>query len=101
MSTGRKASNEVLEGLCEKIQQVSGLLNGNVRKMFHLDCFVVRSERDGFVEVEFLPKDLLKEKLGDFDNLINAMGALFYVSKRMIGLIPCCLEAWKAFAFEQ
>jgi hypothetical protein len=57
MSTGRKASNEVLEGLCEKIQQVSGLLNGNVRKMFQLDCFVVRSERDGFVEVEFLPKE--------------------------------------------
>lgn len=37
----------------------------------------------------------------DFDNLINAMGALFYVSKRMVGLIPCCLEAWKSFAFEQ
>lgn len=41
------------------------------------------------------------EKLEEFDHLINAMGALFYVSKRMATQIPCCLEAWKNFAFEQ
>jgi len=50
---------------------------------------------------EFLPKMKLMSKLEEYDNLINAMGALFYVSKRMVNQIPCCLEAWKSFAFEK
>ncbi len=41
------------------------------------------------------------EKLEEYDNLINAMGALFYVSKQMVNKIPCAFEAWKEFAFEK
>lgn len=51
--------------------------------------------------VEFLPKEGLMEKLEEYDTLINAMGALFYVSKRMVSQIPCCFEAWKDFSFER
>ena len=40
-------------------------------------------------------------KMQDFDTLINAMGALFYVSRRMTTQIPCVLEAWKALVFEK
>ena len=66
-SASRKASNEVLSNLCDKIQSVSGLMNGHVRRIFSLQDFVVLVERnegseaggeeDGEQEVEFLPKD--------------------------------------------
>lgn len=60
-------------------------MNGHVRRMFNLESFVVKSNGDIYseYEVQFLPKTQLMEKLEEFDNLINAMGALFYVSKRM------------------
>ena len=41
------------------------------------------------------------EKLEEFDNLVNAMGALFYASKRMSTQVPCVFEAWKDFVFEK
>ena len=41
------------------------------------------------------------EKLEEFDNLVNAMGALFYASKRMTTQVPCVFEAWKDFVFER
>ena len=41
------------------------------------------------------------EKLEEFDNLVNAMGALFYASKRMTTQVPCVFEAWKGFVFEK
>ena len=41
------------------------------------------------------------EKLEEFDNLVNAMGALFYASKRMTTQVPCVFEAWKDFVFEK
>ena len=41
-------------------------------------------ERGEMIEVvEFLPKNKLMKRLEDVDNLVNAMGALFYVSRRM------------------
>ena len=40
-SASRKASNEVLSNLCDKIQSVSGLMNGHVRRIFSLQDFVV------------------------------------------------------------
>ena len=65
-SASRKASNEVLSNLCDKIQSVSGLMNGHVRRIFSLQDFVVpvnkqesgRNENDDEEEqVQFLPKD--------------------------------------------
>lgn len=40
LSTSRIANREVLSNLCEKIQSVSGLMNGNVRRMFNLEALV-------------------------------------------------------------
>ena len=70
-------------------------MNGNVRRMFNLDEFVEivdgtdegddSYESKSYVEerIRLLPKKKLMKKLEEFDNLINAMGALFYASKRM------------------
>ena len=41
------------------------------------------------------------EKLEDVDNLVNAMGALFYVSRKISSQIPCIFEAWKGIVFEK
>jgi len=38
--------------------------------------------------------------LEHYDTLINAMGALFYASKRMQTQVPCVLLAWKDYVFE-
>lgn len=46
MTTSRIANREVLSNLCDKIQTVSGLMNGHVRRMFNLESFVE------YVEVE-------------------------------------------------
>ena len=40
------------------------------------------------------------EQLQEYDNLIRAMGALFYTSKRMGDLVPCIFQAWKDISFE-
>ena len=40
-------------------------------------------------------------KLEQFDNLINAMGALFYASKRMQTQVPCVFQSWKDHVFER
>lgn len=66
--------------------------------MFRLEC-LVEPMADG--SCHFLDHSSLMHKLEDYDTLINAMGALFYVSKRMVSQIPCCFEAWKDFAFER
>ena len=40
-------------------------------------------------------------KLEEFDTLINAMGALFYASKKMQTQVPCVFQAWKDYVFEK
>lgn len=40
------------------------------------------------------------EELSEYDNLIGAMGALFYTSKRMGEIMPCIFQSWKEIAFE-
>ena len=40
-------------------------------------------------------------KLEEYDNLISAMGALFYVSKKMTGVVPCVFSVWKEIAIER
>lgn len=47
-----------------------------------------------------MPKQQLMKKLEVFDNLINAMGALFYASKRMQTQVPCVFQSWKDHVFE-
>ena len=80
-------------------------MNTNVRRIFNLEDIVepysysVSGSEDDVVR--FLPKEQLMAKLEQFDNLINAMGALFYASKRMTSQIPCVFNAWKDFAFEK
>lgn len=46
LSTSRIANREVLSNLCDKIQSVSGLMNGHVRRMFNLEAFVEVVEVD-------------------------------------------------------
>ena len=73
-------------------------MNGHVRNTFNLEAFVEPIYEDeevgesdsqaadkSLVEPRYrlLPKKQLMKKLEEFDNLINAMGALFYASKRM------------------
>jgi hypothetical protein len=43
----------------------------------------------------------MMDELAEYDNLIRAMGAFFYTSKRMSDLIPCVFQAWKDFSFEK
>jgi hypothetical protein len=40
-------------------------------------------------------------KLEEYDNLICAMAALFYLSKRMTGVVLCAFAAWKVMAAEK
>ena len=67
-------------------------MNGHVRRIFNLEDLVEhvsdeqteQSQTASVNEiVRLLPKKQLMNKLENFDNLINAMGALFYASKSM------------------
>ena len=42
----------------------------------------------------------MMNELSEYDNLIRAMGALFYTSKKMSEVVPCVFQNWKEFAFE-
>ncbi len=46
-------------------------------------------------------KNQMMEELSEYDNLIRAMGALFYTSKRMQETIPCVFQCWKEYIFEK
>lgn len=46
-------------------------------------------------------KNQMMEELSEYDNLIRAMGALFYTSKKMTEAVPCVFQNWKEYAFEQ
>ena len=86
-------------------------MNGHVRRTFNLESLVEpddaqseidqESERTYVEKVRLLPKKQLMRKLEEFDNLINAMGALFYASKRMQTQVPCLFQSWKGYVFEK
>lgn len=40
------------------------------------------------------------EELAEHDNLIKAMGACFYTSKKMSDIVPCVFQALKEYTFE-
>ncbi len=45
-------------------------------------------------------KNQMMEELSIYENLISAMGALFYINKRMSEKIPCIFQAMKEYTFE-
>lgn len=85
---------EVLSNLVDNIQNNSALLNGHVRRMFSLDTILFRGNK-------LMNKNQMMEELSEYDNLIRAMGALFYTSKKMGEEIPCIFQTWKEFTFER
>jgi|LauGreDrversion4_2_1035121.scaffolds.fasta_scaffold1066759_1 hypothetical protein len=48
-----------------------------------------------------LPKTQLIHRLEKYDNLIAAMAALFYLSKKMTGVVPCSFAAWREITNEK
>jgi hypothetical protein len=50
---------------------------------------------------KFLPKHLLMQKLEEYENLMNAMSALTFVSRQITHHIPCVFQALREFAIEQ
>jgi hypothetical protein len=50
--------------------------------MFSLQNIIVKNGK-------LLGKRQLMEELTEYDNLIRAMGALFYTSKQMTDTVPC------------
>ena len=47
-----------------------------------------------------ISKNQMMDELAEYENLIRAMGALFYTSKRMSDIVPSVFQAWKEHAFE-
>ena len=41
------------------------------------------------------------DQLGEYDNLIKAIGALQYTSKYMANIVPIAFQAWKEMVFEK
>ena len=74
--------NEVLANLVDNIQNNSALINGHIRKQFSLQNLLTKNKI-------LLSKQEMMESLAEYDNLIKAMGALFYTSKRMTNVVPC------------
>jgi hypothetical protein len=84
---------EVLSNLVDNIQQNESLLNAHIIRMFSLEDVLFRGGK-------LLNKNQMMNELQEYDNLIRAMGALFYTSKRMGEIVPCVFQNWKEFAFE-
>ena len=43
----------------------------------------------------------MMNQLGEYDNLIKAIGALQYTSKYMANIVPLAFQAWKESVFEK
>eukprot|EP00347_Sterkiella_histriomuscorum_P005050 403358092 len=84
---------QVLENLVENIQQNSALCNGHIRRLFSLKNILFKGNK-------MISKNQMMDELSEYDNLIRAMGALFYTSKKMGDQIPCIFQAWKEYSFE-
>jgi len=48
-------------------------------------------------QISLLPKHQLMNKLEEYNNLVNAMSALFFVSRGMQHTIPVVFQAWRDF----
>ena len=52
-------------------------------------------------EFQLLPKHELMSKLEEYDNLVNAMSALFFVSRGMQHIIPVVFQAWREHTLQR
>lgn len=52
-------------------------------------------------EVKLLPKHKLMSKLEEYDNLVNAMSALFFVSRGIQHTLPVVFQAWREFTIQR
>lgn len=52
-------------------------------------------------EFQLLPKHELMTKLEEYDNLVNAMSALFFVSRGMQHIIPVVFQNWKEYTVQR
>jgi hypothetical protein len=95
--SGRSTESQVLSQMCDNIHQNQALLNGHVRRMFSLQNVLMSSESNE----KFLEKKSMMNQLGEYDNLIKAIGALQYTSKYMANIVPLAFQAWKEMVFEK
>lgn len=94
----RRLSIIALSNLCDKIHDSHALITNRICRSFSLEelMYVGPGGRLGF-----LPKHKLMRKLEEYSNLINAMGALSFVSRQMTRQVPCVFNALREFAVEQ
>jgi hypothetical protein len=62
----------VLSRICESIELNQSCLNSRIRRMFSLEN-VLMSKKD---PKKFLEKKVMMNQLGEYENLIKAIGAL-------------------------
>lgn len=65
--------------------------------MFSLQNVLMSPEKQD----QFLNKENMMDQLGEYDNLIKAIGALQYTSKYMANIVPLAFQAWKEMVFEK
>jgi len=70
----RRLSVIALSSLCDKIQDQQSLITARICRTFKLEPLMQANNL-------LLPKHLLMKKLEEYENLISAMSALFYVSR--------------------
>ena len=88
---------QVLSRICDNIHQNQTCLNGRIRRMFSLQNVLMSPTHAG----QFLEKRVMMDQLGEYENLIRAIGALQYTSRNMANVVPVVFRAWKEMAFER
>jgi hypothetical protein len=69
--------------MCDNIHQNKALLNGHIRRMFSLQNVLMSPQDNNLLE-----KREMMDRLGEYDNLIKAIGALQFTSKYMSNNVP-------------
>ena len=85
---------QVLSEMCDNIHSNQSCLNSRIRRMFSLESVLMSED-------QFHQKDVMMEKLSEYDNLIKAIGALSFVQHQMANKVPLVFRAWKEFVFER
>lgn len=80
--------------MCDNIHSNQSCLNSRIRRMFSLESVLMSDD-------QFHQKDIMMEKLSEYDNLIKAIGALSFVQHQMANKVPLVFRAWKEFVFER
>ena len=88
MTTKEKSKRElnenervVLSTMVDNISTNAALNNGHIRKQFSLQNVIMHKNR-------LMKKSKMIDELAEYDNLIKAMGAFFYTSKKMSDVVP-------------